>query len=390
MTTLYPLFLLLVLSVKATDPSQAASPCRCNFGYIPTFVNVTIPSDPSTPRGLSSTDFNLQTNINVYGELCQPVNIDYRFQGSIQLLVHGLTYTSKYWDVKWNGYENYSFVEYSCRQGISSFAFDTIGTGRTSRPKMSRDCQLPTAANITSSLARDLKSGRVSSLLTGHKTTYKKVIGIGHSLGSVILNYAAVAEGGSSPFDGLMLTGITNEPIAPTTPASDVDPGRFSGLDPGYITSPDINFRTFFYGDTESYSPKVLQMDELTKDTGSRWMLPQISAVYAPANGFKAPVLMIIGEFDKALCLPYGGPCTQEKLQAEEPSYFPDSENFAVTVVPNGSHSLNLEFTASLVFETMATAFENFVRKEQIGGLYSHMSNWQNGFSVADLFGVGV
>ena len=66
---------------------------------------------------------------------------------------------------------------------------------------------MPTAGNVTSSLARDLKSGRVSRILTGKERIFQKVIGFGHSQGSATLNYAAIGDGAHSPFDGFVLTG---------------------------------------------------------------------------------------------------------------------------------------------------------------------------------------
>jgi hypothetical protein len=116
-------------------------------------------------------------------------------------------------------------MAYSCSKGISSFAYDNIGTnvlfkeiysscpclligaGRTIRPVNATDCQIITAGNVSSSLARGLKSGTVTHVLTGKKKPFEKVIGYGHSQGSATLNYAAISDGIDSPFDGLVLTG---------------------------------------------------------------------------------------------------------------------------------------------------------------------------------------
>lgn len=66
---------------------------------------------------------------------------------------------------------------------------------------------MPTAGNVTSSLARDLKNGRIGRILTGKEKKFQKVIGFGHSQGSATLSYAAISDGVQSPFDGLVLTG---------------------------------------------------------------------------------------------------------------------------------------------------------------------------------------
>ena len=45
----------------------------------------------------------------------------------------------------------------------------------------------------------------------GSGKKYDKVVGFGHSLGSATLNYAAIGDGADSPFDGLVLTGMSFE-----------------------------------------------------------------------------------------------------------------------------------------------------------------------------------
>jgi len=122
-------------------------------------------------------------------------------------------------------------MAYSCRMGISSFAYDNAGAGRTQSGGTSlpsTDIQMPVAANVSSALARDLKNGRVSSILTGVKKKYQKVVGIGHSLGSLTFNHAVIAEGARSPFDGLVLTGnlLVFFPQSPHPPLRSI---RFGG-----------------------------------------------------------------------------------------------------------------------------------------------------------------
>ncbi|KAF8587749.1 hypothetical protein K439DRAFT_1630361 [Ramaria rubella] len=363
-----PLLLFLPLAVKALINPTKDTACSCSSGFVPVPVDVTIPVNPSDPTGLNSTDtFRLQTIFEVFGELCEPVSADSTFSHAIQLLLHGQSYTSQYWDVSWNGFQNYSYVALSCSKGISSFAYDNLGAGRTTRPQSSTECQMPTAGNVSSSLAKDLKSGAISRILTGREMKYDKVIGFGHSLGSATLNYAAIGDGENSPFDALVLTGsihdpefIINPPVA-AVPASQVDPARFPNLDPGYITTPNISARMIFYGPTlASFSLDVFNLDELTKDAGSHWLTLQIRAIYTPAARFKAPVVELVGSFDKVHCLPNGAPCDQTKLQTSEAIFFPDSKNFSMIVIDGFGHDLNLEFAAAKAFTIMNQLFERF------------------------------
>jgi len=328
-------------------------------------VDVTIPVDPSVPEGLNSTNtMRLQTTFDVFGTLCEPVSET--TQNAVQLLLHGFTYNSQYWDVTWGGLQNYSYVDFSCRRGISSFAYDDLAAGQTIKQN-STHVQLPTVASVSSSLARDLKSGRISQLLFGSEKKYEKVVGIGHSLGSITLDQGAISDGAHSPFDGLILTGSIHPPSyqnnVSAPPAREVNPGRWGDLDPGYVTTPNISERSKFYGPDNgtSFSPTVLQLDELTKDVGSTWSVLQLKSTFVPAFGFRGPVAEIVGSEDQAFCLPSGGPCDQAKLQVSEAAFYPDSKNFTMIVIDGFGHDLNYQFGAAEVYPIMTSLFESFI-----------------------------
>ncbi|GJJ05891.1 hypothetical protein Clacol_000078 [Clathrus columnatus] len=335
------LFLSHLLSVKA-------SACSCNSGLVPVTVDVTIPRDPSNPDGLNTTDtIQLRKTFNVFGELCQPVEAS-EFKDDIQILLHGQTYTHAYWDTTWNGYQNYSYVSFSCQNGITSFAYDDICAGLSSKP-LSEECQLPSAAAVASTLAHDAKSGRLAQVLTGHTKTFQKVIGIGHSIGSVVFNYEVIKDGASSPYDGLVLTGhlhdlgfLENPPVKSRTIASQVDPDRFGNLDSGYTTTIG-SARSIFYGPTNnSFSPVMFQLDVLTFDAGSIWLTNQVPFVYVPAVGYLGPVVVMVGEFDQLHCILDGGPCVQSVIQKLEPAFFPQSTN--VTTICEDCHTRDRSF----------------------------------------------
>jgi alpha-beta hydrolase superfamily lysophospholipase len=121
----------------------------------------------------------------------------------VQFLVHGFTYTNQYWSPPIEEFRNYSYSAFSCDRGLSSLAIDWVGVGLSSRPVNASDVQYATEAAVASQLARHLKN---VSILPGVEP-FKKVIGIGHSAGSVLLNFDALAEGPQSPFDGLIMKG---------------------------------------------------------------------------------------------------------------------------------------------------------------------------------------
>ncbi|GJJ05893.1 hypothetical protein Clacol_000080 [Clathrus columnatus] len=347
-----------------------AAACSCNSGLFPVSVDVAIPKDPSNPESLNTTDtIQLQKTFNVFGELCQPVDIGTsEFKDDIQILLHGQTYTHAYWDITWNGYQNYSYVSFSCQNGITSFAYDNICAGLSSKP-LSDECQLPSVAAVASSIARDAKSGRLAQVLTGQTKEFQKVIGFGHSIGSATMNYAAIRDGASSPYDGLVLTGYIHDlsyiehPQPVSSIANQEDPGRFGNLDSGYITT-NGSERSIYYGPTNnSFSPVIFQLDVLTLDVGSVWLVKQTPFTYVPAVGYRGPVAEMVGQFDLLHCIPDGGPCVQSVIQKPEPAFFPQSPNVTTIVIPGTGHSLNAEFTASLSFQIMNDLFRDFVSK---------------------------
>jgi hypothetical protein len=123
-------------------------------------------------------------------------------------------------------------------------------------------------------------------------------------------------------------------PVA-SLPAKQVDPVRWGGLDPRYITTPYASVRFFFYGpDTSSFSPTIFPLDELTKSVGSKWISAHIPFSYASAVGYKGPVVELFGSLNQAHCLNNGAPCDQAKLQVSEAAFWPDSKNFTMVMIP--------------------------------------------------------
>lgn len=138
-------------------------------------------------------------------------------------------------------------------------------------------------------------------------------------------------------------------PQAVSTVASQADPGRFGSLDSGYITTVGAN-RSIYYGPTnDSFSPTVFQLDVLTFDVGSMFLVKQTPFTYFPAAGFRGPVAEMVGQFDLVHCIPDGGPCVQSVIQSSEPAFFPDSKNVTTvgnTLVDGSSLAFNENFAA--------------------------------------------
>ncbi|KAJ7611233.1 Alpha/beta hydrolase family-domain-containing protein [Roridomyces roridus] len=334
--------------------------CSCSATSIPIHVDALVPKDPTDMfAGLKSNASSLRrvdATYDIYGVFCQPEGVS---SDTVQILVHGITYTSQYWSPPVEEFRNYSYAAFACTRGLPSLAIDSLGVGLSTRPANASDVQFPTASQAVSRLARHLKT---TSILPGVRA-FKNVVGIGHSAGSATLNFGAISEGRDSPFDALVLTGLLS--VAPGAlpavnslgvPAADVEPLRWAGLDPNYITVTD---RSFFYPpNTNSFSPRMLKFDNFTKDVGMTGIFAQ-APVTSLGNQFTGPVVEIVGSEDQLFCV--GTRCADvPTLIASERVLWPDAKSFDVVVVDGSGHDLNLDFFALKAFDTFVGFVQQF------------------------------
>ncbi|KAJ7597689.1 hypothetical protein C8J56DRAFT_326216 [Mycena floridula] len=354
--TLYILLFLGRLCVEAA--------CSCQPVIIPAKVDALVPKDPTDPFAGLKSDLSdlrrLDVTYSVYGVFCQPEAS--KSSNAVQLLVHGFTYNNQYWSPAVEEFQNYSYASFSCERGMPSLAIDCPGVGFTSRPPNASDVQIPIGAGVISRIANHLKT---SSIISGVKP-FNKVIGVGHSLGSLMLNFGAITEGEQFPFDGIVLTGYLNVSVVSSTgrpslfPARDIDPLRWSDLDPNYITTDSV--RTVFYPpNPNSFSPRMILLDDLTKDVGSVFGLDQIPSGSLPVVNYTGHVAKVVGSEDLSSCV--DGICSDvAALRASESTLWPAAKSFDVAVSNGSGHDLNLDFFALNAFNIFFSFVEKFSR----------------------------
>ncbi|KAJ7877771.1 Alpha/beta hydrolase family-domain-containing protein [Mycena leptocephala] len=343
----------------------SSASCGCSSLIIPVHVDVLIPKDPTDLfAGLKSNANSLRRldeTYNIYGVFCQPDTVSRKNADIIQLLVHGITYTSQYWSPPVEEFRNYSYSTFSCDRGLSSLAIDWVGVGLSSRPVNASDVQYLTCAAAVSQVARHLKN---VSILPGVRP-FKKVIGIGHSAGSALLNVDAIVEGPRSPFDGLILTASLvvepgeMPPVSTIPSARHVDPVRWGALDPAYITTTPSNRSIFYPADTTAFSPRMFIFDYFTKDVGSMSSFLQI-AIMSLTTRYTGPVAKVVGSEDQLFCLGTGRCVDVTALTAAERILWPDARSFEVVVAEGGGHALNLDFFAQGPFNTLVNFVNQF------------------------------
>ncbi|KAF7368786.1 Alpha/beta hydrolase fold-1 [Mycena venus] len=345
--------LLFALSLLSHLYVAYGASCRCSSVTIPVHVDVQVPKDPTDMYGgltsNASSLRHLDATYNVYGVFCQPVTLPPKNAGVIQLLVHGFSYDSQYWSPPVEEFRNYSYAAYSCDRGLSSLAIDWVGVGLSSRPANSSDVQFASCAAAVSQVARRLKS---ESILTG-VPPFKKVVGIGHSAGSGLLNFNAITEGAQSPFDGLILTGELIVQPGELPPSALVPPG--AGCRPA-----PLGIRAIFYPpDPTSFSPRMLMFDEFTKDVGTVGTFYQIftNSLTSQYNG---SVAKVIGSEDQIFCVGTGRCANVTALTAAERVPWPAVKSFELAVAQGSGHSMNLDFFANGPFSTCVHFVKQF------------------------------
>lgn len=277
----------------------------------------------------------------VWGRLCEPARPR---PATVQLLIHGITYTHTYWDFPLQP-DRYSYVRHLTQVGYATLAIDRIGHGRSSHIPSST---LDLAVNVY--VAHQV----VQALKTGIVGRYTRVETVGHSYGSLV----AMAEAAEyHDVAATILTGILHH-ISPARVAmvtaalwpADLD-RRFSSLDPGYLTTRPGSRVIFHATDTD---PAVIARDEATKDTVSARELATfpIPLLDGSARRIQVPVLLIIGQDDRLFCGPDASDCsTSAVVQAEEAPYFAPG-HLTSYVLPHAGHDINLAPDANRWYQT--------------------------------------
>lgn len=110
-------------------------------------------------------------------------------------------FDSSYWDFAATG-QDYSYVSAAAKAGHSTFRYDRLGTGLSQKPGDAYNVvQGATDVAILSEIISMLQNGKIA----GKKFT--KIAGVGHSYGSVQLNY--ITQKQPSALSTVVLTGFS-------------------------------------------------------------------------------------------------------------------------------------------------------------------------------------
>lgn len=283
-------------------------------------------------------------NYQISGELCLPASGQ---ADVVQVTVHGATYDHRYWNWPLQSLV-YSYAGYMTRAGYAVFDYDRIGNGFSSHPD-STDVSVTSDSYVAHEVVGALRSGQ----LDGY--TFKRVVMVGHSLGSYITIQEAATY---RDIDALILTGIGHDvnPNALSLGVSDFYPAaldpEFSNLrlDAGYLTTLPNKRAALFYNTTTA-EPAVIAYDESIKQTVTTPELAALEASgsespYAYARQIQVPVLLVDGQTDLFFCQGDSTCSSAASLKTAENPFYSPAAKLQTFVVPVTGHDLNLHVTA--------------------------------------------
>lgn len=322
--TLGKLAAVLILATLTSVAAHSAT-TTCTEQFVP--VNLPLPVGPQT----------------VYGQLCVPNSIK---SSTVQVLIHGLTYSHSYWDWSYKPVI-YSYVRVMNAAGYSTFAIDRIGIGKSSHPP-SVAITLETNAYVVHQLVQGLRSGAIGG------KGFSRVITVGHSYGSL----TAVVESSTwNDVDGVILTGMSHV-FSALGPLILLPTLTFTWLDPilapqklplSYLTTlVGTRQNSFYYA--PNADPLVVALDEQTKATVTLTEVATVLDYMVATFAIKAPVLVVNGDFDQLFCgllPPCSSPLSTFNLES---TFYPNAKSYQQVVIPNAGHSINLQRNAQVWF----------------------------------------
>jgi len=318
---------IVVSSPAAATSREAGSPIHCRSVKIPT--------------GLAA---GAKTSYTIYGELCTPPGGPRR---TIQILVHGGTYSHTYW--AFPGFHGkYQYSRVMNRAGYATLAIDLLGVGRSSHPP-SGQVTITVEAYAVHVAIQAARHGGI-----GHR--YRHVILVGHSLGTLTNDIEASTYHDE---DGFIATGTSHGPgftgfgsiFAKARPAL-LDPVTAPQIptgDLGYLSAPGAR-PTFYQGGR--VNPKVERADENTRQPVAAGyaatLLPYLlDTSLLNTNRIKVPVLLVNGRKDAVFCKQGGDGASTNcastaGLKRAEAPYYARSAHLVTDVLADSGHDINL------------------------------------------------
>jgi pimeloyl-ACP methyl ester carboxylesterase len=259
-----------------------------------------------------------------------------------------MQFSNTYWDFA----PDYSYVDIAASYGYASFFYDRLGVGDSDKPDPIQTIQGPLEVEIAQVLATSLRHGAFSS------TKFEKVIGAGHSFGSIITN--AITQQYPSTFDAAILTGfgtdLSDQPLflqaLNLALANRNQPLRFGALNNAFLVSDTIISNQIGFFKAPGFAPAILEQAEASKGSVTYGELNSLGGLGGLAANYTRPVTVIDGANDLPFC---SGNCSYptDQAKAVRPKYYPNvaDADFGSYLAPLSGHGLSFHYSAAGAYE---------------------------------------
>jgi pimeloyl-ACP methyl ester carboxylesterase len=284
------------------------------------------------------------------GQLAGTLSIPAGGARTVQLLVHGYSYSRYYWDFPVQA-ETYSYVRRATEAGYATLAIDRLGDGASTRPP---------ARRLTWGNAAVTVAAAVSALRNGSLgPAFENVVLAGHSYGSVTSYLVAARHPGVT---ALIATGAAHRVNFARMTQLILNSPPVRGNAAGYTTT-RRDWRGFLYNEVNA-DPEVIAADERLKQTAGVLEIP--SALPYLVNGVSRttniPVLTVIGDADQLFASWGAADCSSDAaLAAFERRFYGPAATVEAMVIPGGGHDINLERTAPKAYDRMLEFVDSHV-----------------------------
>ncbi|MBW8486449.1 alpha/beta hydrolase [Actinomadura parmotrematis] len=292
--------------------------------------------------GCRSTAFDVDLGpagpARVTGVRCGPPG------GTVQVLVPGLTYDSRYW-LRRPAPDLPSYAAAMAAAGIATVALDRPGTGGGTRPDAAAVGLDASVAAVHRVVAVLRAEGRRTVVLAGHSFGSGVALAEAARYGDVdgVIATAFLHGAGPSGFGFLSsLHPASEDPVlAPENPPA------------GYeTTKPGTRDALFYTADDSDAATRAA--DEATKSTvtsGERADASKVVSDIGLTRSVRVPVLLADGQDDALLCgIP--GCFSADYVRAFESLFYDARTGPTVFLLPGAGHALGLHRNAPLFFRT--------------------------------------
>ncbi|KAL8837010.1 MAG: hypothetical protein Q9170_002699 [Blastenia crenularia] len=302
---------------------------------------------------------------NISVQLCiPPTGIK---KQDLMIATHGGAFDKRYWDAAIKPSE-YSFVHAALADGYSILTYDRLGTGLSDKPDAYTVVQAPLQVEILRSITNMARSGEVfkhvaSTTLSAASTkTFKRIIHVGHSFGTLLTTALLATYGNLS--DAAVLTGYIPNPHFAEGLRSSFDPQYapqnnmtlFGDRSSGYVTpGTRSSFQTLFFSNKTNattgiggFDTEALDYAYSIRQTFATSELLAITMNPGAAVQFKGPLQFMVAEYDFAICR---GDCNQPYDRAAFEKQYPNATDIDIYIQQGTGHGLTLHRKANLGFK---------------------------------------